>query len=52
MLILNPVAFSALTLLVGYQEEHTEGKNFKLSNEVLEWLSVSSKVQNVCIWSS
>jgi len=31
-------AFSALTLLIGYQEEHPACK--KLSDEVLAWLSV------------
>jgi len=43
-------AFSALTLLVGRQEEHPAYK--KLSDEVLVWLSVWSEVQIVCIWSS
>jgi len=43
-------AFSALTLLVGQQEEHLVCK--KLSNEVLTWLSVWNKVQMICIWSS
>jgi len=43
-------AFSALTLLVGRQEEHPVYK--KLSDEVLMWLSVWSEVQIVCIWSS
>jgi len=42
--------FSALTLLVGRQEEHPVCK--KLSVEVLAWLSVWSKVQMICIWSS
>ena len=40
----------ALTLLVGCQEEHPTCK--KLSDEGLMWLSVWSKVQIVCIWSS
>jgi len=40
-------AFSAFTLLVGRQEEHPACK--KLSDEVLVWLSVWSKVQVVCI---
>ena len=40
-------AFSAVTLLVGRQEEHPACK--KMSDEVL---SVWSKVQIVCIWSS
>ena len=42
-------AFSALTLLVGRQEEHPACK--KLSSEVLAWLSVWSEVQT-CIWPS
>jgi len=43
-------AFSALTLLVGRQEEHPACKNW--SDEVLVWLSVWSEVQIACIWSS
>jgi len=43
-------AFTALTLLVGRQEEHLVCK--KLSDEVLAWLSVWSEVQMICIWSS
>jgi len=43
-------AFSALTLLVGHQEEHPARK--KLSVAVLSWLSVWSKVQMICLWSS
>jgi len=43
------IAFSALTLLVGWQEGHPACK--KLSGGVLAWLSVWSKVQT-CIWSS
>jgi len=43
-------AFSALTLLVGHQEEHPACK--KLSDGVLVWLSVWSEVQIVYIWSS
>ena len=42
--------FSALTLLVGWQEEHLARKN--LSDEVLAWLSVWSKVQTTCICCS
>jgi len=38
------IAFSALTLLVGWQEEHPACK--KLSGGVLTWLSVWSEVQN------
>jgi len=48
--LLSYIALSALTLLVGCQEEHLACK--KLSNEVLVWLSVWSGVQIVCIWSS
>jgi len=44
------VAFSALTLLVGHQEEHPACKT--LSGKVLAWLSVWSEVQMICIWSS
>jgi len=43
-------AFSALTLLVGRQEEHPTHK--KLIGGVLAWLPVWSVVQMVCIWSS
>jgi len=43
-------AFSALMLLVGWQEGHPAGK--KLTGEVLAWLSVWSEVQMICIWSS
>jgi len=39
-------AFSALALLVGRQEEHPVCKN--LSDKVLAWLSVCSKVQMIC----
>ena len=42
-------AFSALMLLVGWQERHPVCK--KLSGGVLAWLSVWSKVQT-CIWPS
>jgi len=42
-------AFSALTLLVGQQEEHPARK--KLSDGVLARLSVWDKMQ-ICIWSS
>jgi len=44
------VAFNALTLLVGCQEEHAACK--KMSDEVLAWVSVWSEVQMMCIWSS
>jgi len=50
ILICHMTASSALTLLVGRQEEHLAYK--KLSDEVLVWLSVCSEVQIVCIWSS
>jgi len=42
-------AFSALTLLVGWQEGHPACK--KLSGGVMAWLSVWSEVQT-CIWPS
>ena len=42
-------AFSALKLLVGWQEGHPACK--KLSGGVLAWLSVRSEVQT-CIWPS
>jgi len=42
-------AFGALTLLVGWQEEHPACK--KLSGGVLAWLSVWSEVQT-CTWPS
>ena len=42
-------AFSALTLLVGWQEGHPACK--KLSGGVLAWLSVWSEVQT-CMWPS
>jgi len=43
------IAFSALALLVGRQEEHPACK--KQSGGVLAWLSVWSEVQT-CIWPS
>jgi len=49
VLILCCSAFSALTLLVGWQEEHLVCK--KLSGGVLAWLSVCSEMQT-CIWPS
>ena len=42
-------AFSALTLLVGWQEGHPACK--KLSGGVLTWLSVWSQLQT-CLWPS
>ena len=47
--VINELAFSASTLLVGRQEGHLACK--KLSGGVLAWLSVWSKVQT-CIWPS
>jgi len=44
------LAFIALTLLVGHQKEHPA--RTKLSDEVLAWLSVWSKVQMIYIWFS
>ena len=51
LIILDDIAlaFSALTLLVGWQEGHPACKN--LSSGVLAWLSVWSEVQT-CIWPS
>ena len=43
------IAFSALTVLAGWQEGHPACK--KLSGGVLAWLSVWSKMQT-CIWPS
>jgi len=43
------VGFSALMLLVGWQEGHPACK--KLSGGVLAWLSVWNEVQT-CIWPS
>jgi len=45
----SAAAFSALTLLLGWQEEHPACK--KLSDRVLAWLSVWSKMQT-CIWAA
>jgi len=47
--LIDATAFSALTLLVGWQEEHPACK--KLSGGVLAWLSVWSEMQT-CIWPS
>ena len=47
--VLALCAFSALTLLVGWQEGHPACK--KQSGGVLVWLSVWRKVQT-CIWPS
>jgi len=44
------IAFSALNLLIGRQEEHPACT--KLSGEVLALLYVWSKLQMICIWSS
>jgi len=49
-LCFHKCTFSALTLLVGRQEEHPTRK--KLSVGVLAWLSLWSVVQMICIWSS
>jgi len=43
------IAFTALTLLVGWQEGHPACK--KPCGGVLEWLSVWSEMQT-CIWPS
>jgi len=49
LVVLSNDAFSALTLLVGWQEGHPACK--KLSGGVLAWFSVWSEVQT-CIWPS
>jgi len=49
LVLAYPGPFSALTLLVGRQEEHPACKI--LSGGVLAWLSVWSEVQ-ICIWPS
>jgi len=49
VLLTSSNAFSALTLLVGWQEGHPACK--KLSGGVLAWLSVWSEVQT-CTWPS
>jgi len=49
-LTVTVTAFSALTLLVGHQEEQPACK--KLSDEVLAWSPVCSEVQMIFIWSS
>jgi len=46
VLLRTLLAFSALTLLVGWQEGHPACK--KLSSEALAWLSVWSEVE-ICI---
>jgi len=46
------IAFSALTLLAGYQEKNLPPPKKKLSDEVPVWLSVWNEVQMICIWSS
>jgi len=46
----NTIYCSLTTLLVGWQEEHLARK--QMSDEVLVWLSLWSKVQLICIWSS
>jgi len=50
LILIYVFAFSALTLLVGRQEEYPPCKTF--SDKVLAWLSVCSKVQIICIWSA
>jgi len=49
-MLLCTFAFSALTLMFGRQEQYPACK--KLSDEMLAWLSVWSKVQMISIWSS
>jgi len=43
-------AFSALMVLVGWQQGHPTCKN--LSGEVLAWFSVWSEVQMICIFAA
>ena len=50
MLLCLLTAFSALMLLVGWQEGIRPVKIW--SDEVLAWLSVWSEVQMICIWFS
>ena len=45
------VPFSALTLLIGWQEGHLACKKLSLSGGVLAWVSVYGEVQ-MCTWSS
>jgi len=47
LLIFKSIAFSALTLLVGRQEEHPACK--KMSDEALAWLSAWCEVQIIYI---
>ena len=47
---LSAVAFSALTLLAGCQEEHPARKN--LSDEVLVWLSSGTKCKSLAYGSA
>ena len=44
-----PTCLQCFDILVVHQEEHLSCK--KLSDEVLAWLSVWSKVLMICIWS-
>ena len=43
------ISISALTLLVGRQEEHLTCKK---GDEVLAWISVWSEMQMICMFSS
>jgi len=43
-------AFNALTLMVGGLEEHPACKT--LSDELMEWISVWSEMQMICMFSS
>jgi len=43
-------SFTALTLLVGHQEEYPACK--KMNDKMLAWLSAWSKMHVICIWSS
>ena len=49
-MFMEVICLSALKLLGGHQEEHLVCK--KLSDKLLVWLFVWSKVQIICVWSS
>jgi len=46
------VFFSALTLLVGWQEGHPACKKTEWWGTGMVWLSVWSEARIICIWSS
>jgi len=45
-------AFSVMTLLIGHQPSGRASGLWKLSDQLLVWLSVQNEVQIICIWSS